>query len=70
MVKNLPSKGGDSSSIPDQGTEVPHAEGAAEPLYTRACVLQRRLSTAQNLKKKKKNDVISFWLGRVSSLES
>ena len=36
MVKNLPSKGGDSGSTPGQGTEVPHAAGAAEPVYTRA----------------------------------
>ena len=71
MIKSLPSKGGDSGSTPGQGTEVPHASGAAQlsPCTLEPCAATKT-QHSQKLKKKKKNDVISFWLGRVSSLES
>ena len=31
VVKNLPSNAGDSSSIPGQGTKIPHAAGKPSP---------------------------------------
>ena len=31
VVKNLPSNAGNVSSIPDQGTKIPHAKGQLSP---------------------------------------
>ena len=34
MVKNIPASAGDLSSIPAQGTKIPHASGQLEkPMY-------------------------------------
>ena len=50
VVKNLPSNVGDASSIPGQGSKIPHATGqlspsALEPMHhnERSCMLQLRL---------------------------
>ena len=47
MVKTLPSKAGDTGSIPSQGTKIPHAAGqlspsaaTAEPTSSRVCALK------------------------------
>ena len=32
MVKNLHSNAGDSGLIPGQGTKIPHAKGATQPM--------------------------------------
>ena len=34
VVKNLPSNAGDVGSIPDQGTNIPHATGQLSPHTT------------------------------------
>ena len=48
VVKNLPSNEGKMSSIPCQGTKIPHATGQlylhatpTEPMHSRACALQQ-----------------------------
>ena len=47
VVKTLPSKAGDTGSIPSQGTKIPHAAGqlspsaaTAEPTSSRVCALK------------------------------
>ena len=51
MVKNLPANAGDTGSIPDPGTKIPHVAGqlslcattpeARELMSSKACTLQQ-----------------------------
>ena len=47
VVRNLPSTAGETGSIPDRGTRIPHAVGhlsphtaTTEPMHSRACAPQ------------------------------
>ena len=59
VVRNPPSSGGDSGSIPGWGTKIPHAAGQLSPHASAKslCAVTRTWSSQINKLKKKKNEI-------------